>query len=100
MMLFRYIFGRVMFVFLMGFAAVLLLIVMMDTVELLRRAGGREGVALQLVQMALLHAPSISMKALPFVMLLSGMWAYMQLARSSELVAARKPLPISDPCSP
>ncbi len=89
MMLFRYIFGRVMFVFLMGFAAVLLLIVMMDTVELLRRAGGREGVALQLVQMALLHAPSISMKALPFVMLLSGMWAYMQLARSSELVAAR-----------
>lgn len=89
MILFRYIFGRVVFVFLFAFAAVLLLIMMMDTIELLRRAGSQEGLAGIVVAMAVLHAPSISIKAVPFIMLLSAMWAYMQLARSSELVAAR-----------
>ncbi len=89
MILFRYIFGRVIFVFLFAFAAILFLIMLMDTVELLRRASGIDGVTGVVVAMAALHAPSISLKAVPFVMLLSGMWAYMQLARSSELVAAR-----------
>ncbi len=89
MTLFRYIFGRVLFVFLFTFVTILILIIMMDTVELLRRGTGREGIVGVLVTMAALHAPSISMKTIPFVMLLSGMWAYMQLARSSELVAAR-----------
>jgi len=89
MTLFRYIFGRVLFIFLFAFATILVLIMMMDTVELLRRGGGREGITGILITMAALHAPSISMKTVPFVMLLSGMWAYMQLARSSELVAAR-----------
>jgi len=89
MILFRYIFGRVAFVFVATFATILLLIVMMDLVEHLRRGGSREGITGALVAMAILHAPSISMKTVPFVMLLSGMWAYMQLARSSELVAAR-----------
>lgn len=89
MILFRYIFGRVMSVFLFAFVTVLFLIMLMDLVELLRRGSGQEGITGVLVAMAMLHAPSISMKTVPFVMLLSGMWAYMQLARSSELVAAR-----------
>ena len=89
MILFRYIFGRVVSVFLFTFVTVLFLIMMMDLVELLRRGSGQEGITGILIAMAALHAPSISMKTVPFVMLLSGMWAYMQLARSSELVAAR-----------
>ena len=89
MILFRYIFSRVLVIFLFAFTAILFLIMMMDTVELLRRAGTGEGLGGVVVAMAALHAPSISMKAVPFIMLLSGMWAYMQLARSSELVAAR-----------
>jgi len=89
MILFRYIFGRVLYVFLFTFATVLFLIILMDLVELLRRGSGLEGITGVLIAMAVLHAPSISMKTVPFVMLLSGMWAYMQLARSSELVAAR-----------
>jgi len=84
----RYIAGRVVRVFLIAFIAVLLLITLVDFMELLRRSGDREGLFLTIISMAFLHAPSVSMKALPFVMLLSAMWAYMMLARSSELVAA------------
>lgn len=87
MTIFRYIFGRVVSIFLMAFVAVLLLIALVDMIELLRRGDGREGLFGPMLIMAILHAPSVSMKALPFVMLLSAMWAYMQLARSSELVA-------------
>ena len=84
----HYIAGRVTRVFLPAFLAVLLLIALVDFMELLRRADGREGLFFTMITMAFLHAPSVSMKALPFVMLLSAMWAYMVLARSSELVAA------------
>ncbi len=83
----RYIAGRVVRIFLTAFVAVLLLITIVDFMELLRRSGDREGIFVAIVSMAFLHAPSISMQALPFVMLLSAMWAYMVLARSSELVA-------------
>lgn len=88
MILFRYIFGRVLSVFAFTFVAILIIVAMMNFVELLRRGGG-DGITEVLVGMAILNAPAISMKTVPFVMLLSGMWAYMQLARSSELVAAR-----------
>ena len=84
----KYIAGRVTRIFLTAFVAVLLLITLVDFMELLRRSGDREGIFFTIVSMAFLHAPSVSMKALPFVMLLSAMWAYMMLARSSELVAA------------
>jgi len=83
-----YIAGRVLRIFLIAFVAVLLLITLVDFMELLRRSGDREGLFFTIISMAFLHAPSVSMKALPFVMLLSAMWAYMMLARSSELVAA------------
>jgi len=84
----RYIAGRVVRIFLTAFLAVLLLITIVDFMELLRRSGDREGLFFTIVSMAFLHAPSVSLQALPFVMLLSAMWAYMVLARSSELVAA------------
>ena len=83
----RYIGGRVVSTFLIAFASVLLLIALVDLIELLRRDGGEAGFWTR-AMMAGLHAPSISLKALPFVMLLAAMWSYIQLARSSELVAA------------
>lgn len=84
----RYIAGKITRIFLTAFIAVLLLITLVDFMELLRRSGDREGLFFAIISMAFLHAPSVSMKALPFVMLLSAMWAYMILSRSSELVAA------------
>jgi len=86
--LFRYIFRRVLSVFAFTFVTILVIVAMMNFVELLRR-GGDDGITGVLIAMAILNAPSISMKTVPFVMLLAGMWAYMQLARSSELIAAR-----------
>ena len=84
----RYIGGRVLRIFLTAFVAVLILISLVDMVELLRRSDGREDLFGPIAIMAFLNAPNISMEALPFIMLLSAMWAYMQLARSSELVSA------------
>lgn len=84
----RYIAGRLIRIFLIGFVAVLLLITMVDMIELLRRGDGEDSLFGPMLIMAFLHAPSVSMEALPFVMLLSAMWAYMQLARSSEMVSA------------
>ena len=89
MILFLYIFRRVMRIFVFAFIGVIFLIALMNAIELLSSGNGVTVTLGQILTMALLQAPSVSMKALPFVMLLSGMWAFITLARSSEFVAAR-----------
>ncbi|MGD1868192.1 MAG: LPS export ABC transporter permease LptG [Neomegalonema sp.] len=72
------------------FCVVLFLAGMFDAIELIRRVGANEEVPLDvLFGMAMLRAPSIALKAAPFVMLLAAMWTYARLARGSELVVAR-----------
>ncbi|HUS53796.1 MAG TPA: LPS export ABC transporter permease LptG [Thermohalobaculum sp.] len=72
-----------------AFVAVFLLIATVDLVELMRSSGtGRAGFA-DLVGMALLHAPSITITAAPFTVLLSSMACFAMFARSSELVVTR-----------
>jgi lipopolysaccharide export system permease protein len=71
------------------FAAVLVLVVVIDLVELMRtNERGLAGFG-DLLSMALLHAPSVTITAAPFVVLLASMTVFAMLARSSELVVTR-----------
>jgi len=84
-----YIARRFLGIVLACFVSVYLLVVLVDTVELLRAgADSRAGFA-ELLGMALLHAPSITVTAAPFTVLLAGMVCFAMLARSSELVVTR-----------
>ncbi len=63
---------------------------MMDTVEIIRRASGRDNVpAGAILQMALLKAPNMLEKLLPFGVLIGSLLAFSRLTRSQELVVAR-----------
>ena len=86
----RYLGGR----FLAGIAVVFIgcscLILLVDLVELLRRAANREDVPLQtVIAMALLKLPNVTEAALPFTVLFGGIWTFVRLTRSNELVIAR-----------
>jgi lipopolysaccharide export system permease protein len=72
-----------------AFAAVFLLVVTVDLVELMRSSGNGPAEFADLVGMALLHAPSITITAAPFTVLLSSMACFAMLARSGELVVTR-----------
>jgi len=72
-----------------AFAAVFTLVVIVDLVELLRSNAEGQASFLQLVGMALLRAPSITITAAPFTVLLASMTCFAVLARSSELVVTR-----------
>lgn len=71
----------------LGLTAVAVLI---DAVELIRRASGKTGVpAGVILQMALLKAPNTVEKLLPFGVLIGSLLALTRLTRSQELVVAR-----------
>ncbi|MEM6905599.1 MAG: LPS export ABC transporter permease LptG [Pseudomonadota bacterium] len=73
----------------MSFFAVFVLVVMADLIELMR--SNRDGTAdfADLLGMAVLHAPSITITAAPFTVLLAAMISFATLARRSELVVTR-----------
>ena len=80
--------------FLTGIAAalaiLLALVLIVDIVELLRRAEGRESAGLvQIFQMAILRLPFMAQKVLPFATLFGGMYTFLHLSRSQELIVAR-----------
>ena len=72
-----------------AFVAVFLLVVTVDLVELMRGSGDSQAGFADLVGMALLHAPAITITAAPFTVLLASMTCFAMLARSSELVVTR-----------
>lgn len=75
---------------LMVFGGVLFLATLFEALELTRRAGADLDVGvLTLISLAALKAPSISIQAAPYAMMLAAMWTYARLSRSSELVVAR-----------
>lgn len=88
--LFRYI-ARRFLIWLLGILALLVaVIILAETIELLRRAAGHEDMGFGLVfQMALLKSPATAQIVLPFAVLAAGMGAYWQLTRFNELVVAR-----------
>lgn len=68
----------------------LLLILMIDTIELLRRAASEPNISFAMVvQMALLKLPNMGQKIFPFAVLFGGMAAFWRLARNHELVITR-----------
>lgn len=88
--LFRYIAHRYL-LWLAGVLALLVAVILLaETIELLRRAAGRPEITLaQVIQMALLKSPTTAQIVLPFAVLAAGMGAYWQLTRFHELVVAR-----------
>ncbi|MEM9724407.1 MAG: LPS export ABC transporter permease LptG [Pseudomonadota bacterium] len=85
-----YIARRFFFSVIYVFAGVLVLATTFDMLELARRAGEDADIGFGvLLGLAALRAPSISIEAAPYAMLLAAMWTYASLSRSSELVVAR-----------
>ncbi len=81
-------------VYLGGFLIILGLLLgivyLFDTVELLRRAGSRDGLPLGLVlQMGLFKLPDVGQTILPFAVLFSAMFTFWRLSRRSEMVVVR-----------
>ncbi len=70
-------------------AAFTVIILLVDFMELLRRAHGRDAPAFILFQMALLRYPLMVQKMGAFVMLLAAVFCLTRLTRSYELVVAR-----------
>ncbi len=72
-----------------AFVVVFVLVVTLDLVELMRRSSDSGAGFTDLLGMALLHAPAITITAAPFTVLLASMTCFAALARSSELVVTR-----------
>lgn len=78
------------FNFLMILLGLLAVIYLFDTVELLRRAGNRDGVPLPIIlAMGLFKLPEVGQLVFPFAVLFSGMLTFWQLTRRHELVIVR-----------
>ncbi|WP_029014831.1 LPS export ABC transporter permease LptG [Niveispirillum irakense] len=76
--------------FMAGLSALLALVYLLDTVELLRRAANRPEATFDIVvTMGLLKLPEIGQEIFPFVILFGGMYTFFRLTRSQELVVAR-----------
>ncbi|HEY2445131.1 MAG TPA: LPS export ABC transporter permease LptG [Rhizomicrobium sp.] len=60
-----------------------------DLVDLLDRTSDRHVAAIAVVAMALLQLPDLALKLLPFAVLLGGIFAFVRLSRSHELLAIR-----------
>jgi lipopolysaccharide export system permease protein len=72
------------------FALFVLLVVLFDVIELLRRAASRPEVTFgMVVEMALLKLPHMAQKLFPFAVLFGGMAAFWRLTRSHELMITR-----------
>ena len=72
------------------FAAVLALIFTLDFVDTLRRAGSIQGAGGGIVAwLAVLHTPIVAEQALPFIVLIGAMAAFLNLSRRLELTVAR-----------
>lgn len=72
------------------FLMFLLLIVLIDTIELLRRAAAKPDVTFSLIlEMAFLKLPHMGQEAFPFAILFGGMVTFWRLTRTHELVITR-----------
>lgn len=70
--------------------AVLAIILLLDVVELLRRAAGKPDATFSVVlRMGFFKLPGTAQEAFPFIILFSAMLTFWRLTRSQELVVAR-----------
>ncbi len=79
--------------FLLGVAVVysafLTLAFSIDIVDLLNRTAGHDVTMPVIIGMAVLQLPDLGQKMMPFAILLGGVFTFVRLSRSQELVAAR-----------
>jgi lipopolysaccharide export system permease protein len=66
-----------------------LLVLIFDAIEQLRRSSSENAGLADVIELALLHAPSTAQQLLPFTMLFAAMLTFRRLSRTNELVAAR-----------
>lgn len=86
----RYIGRQFLTWFLFLLMVLLAIILLLDAVELLRRAAGKPEATLGLVlKMSLLKLPETGQAVFPFVVLSAAMYTFWKLTRSQELVVAR-----------
>lgn len=72
------------------FAILMTLILLVDSIELLRRAASKPNVGFSMVlEMAILKLPHMGQLLFPFAVLFGGMAAFWRLTRSHELVVSR-----------
>lgn len=86
----RYIGRQFVMWFFMLLLVILAIILVLDMVELLRRAGSKPNITFGLIlEMSLLKLPQTGQQIFPFVMLFAGMFTFWRLTRSNELIVAR-----------
>jgi lipopolysaccharide export system permease protein len=85
-----YIGKQFIFSFIAIFLVLLMLILMVDTIELLRRAASKPQIGFSLViEMAVLKLPHMGQQLFPFAVLFGCMSAFWRLTRNHELVVSR-----------
>ena len=85
-----YIGRNFLFSFLALFVMFLMLIMLFDTIELLRRAAAKPEINFAMVlEMAMLKLPHMGQQSFPFAVLFGGMAAFWRLTRHHELVITR-----------
>jgi lipopolysaccharide export system permease protein len=87
--LYRYLGTQFLLAVGMVYAAFLTLAFSIDIVDLLNRTSGRNVSSGIVIGMAILQLPNLGQKLMPFAVLLGGVFAFVRLSRSQELVAAR-----------
>ncbi|MDA0997958.1 MAG: LptF/LptG family permease, partial [Proteobacteria bacterium] len=76
--------------FLACFGTFLFIVLLFDTIELLRRAAARPDVDFsQVIEMALYRMPHMGQKTFPFAVLFGGLAAFWRLSRTHELTITR-----------
>lgn len=71
------------------FSIVAVIILMLDTVELIRRASGKEVPFMVIIQLALLKLPNTVQDIIPFIVLIASITTHTKLTKNSELAVVR-----------
>lgn len=75
---------------LLALAGLAFISTLVDLVELIRRASGKDGVPFSVImEMAVLRMPHLSEKLIPYAVLIGSMLALTKLTRTHELIVAR-----------
>jgi len=87
--LYRYLAVQFLITVTVVYCIFLMLAFSIDTVELLNRTAGHAVPSVTVIGMAVLQLPELGQKMLPFAILLGGVFTFVRLSRSRELVATR-----------
>ena len=72
------------------FLAIMAVVFLLDTIELIRRSANKENVPISLIlEMATLKAPEIGQKIFPFSVLFGSMMVFTKMVKNQELIAAQ-----------